>query len=383
MTKILVIGGGSAGIMTAARLRNELTPEEAEITIVEPSDYHIYQPAFTLVVFGVESPEKIKRPIEEVIPQGCSLVKDELASLNTDENYIETKSGQRLDYDYLILATGARPVLDDIVGLEENLGKNGIHDFYTFEGALRLREAIEKFEGGNFVVVQPPMPFKCPGAPIKMALMADDYFRRKGIRDKVNITVTSTLASVFTREPYKSKFDQIFAERGLNAVPKFNPGIIDVERKVIKAWEGTEVPYDIAVVIPPNEGQTVYEDSDIADASNFIRADKHLLVSDSHDNIYPVGDASGIPASKTASGAKKQAEVITFNLIAKIKGEETAASYSGLVSCPILTGFGKAIFAEFDYEQSLSPAQESSSSWTFMTQGMMPIYWDYMLTGKI
>lgn len=383
MTKILIIGGGSAGIMTAARLRNELSPEEAQITIVDPNDYHFYQPGFTLVVFGVEEPENIKRPIEEVIPKDCNFIKDALASLNPEENYVETEGGQKLDYDYLILATGARPVLDDIIGLEDNLGKDGIHDFYTFDGAIKLKKALEEFEGGSFVVVQPPMPFKCPGAPIKMALMADDFFRRKGIRDKVTISVTSTLASVFTREPYKSKFDQIFEERGLNAVPKFNPGTIDTEKKVIKAWEGTEVPYDLAVIIPPNEGQTVYEDSDVADASNFVRADKHALLSDSFDNIYPVGDCSGIPASKTASGAKKQAEVIAFNLIAKIKGEEGTASYTGLVSCPILTGYGKAIFAEFDYEKSMSPAQESGSSWTFMTKGMMPIYWDYMLTGKM
>lgn len=381
MTKILIVGGGSGGIMAAARLRNELAKDEAEITILEPSDSHVYQPGFTLMVFDIEAPTNIKRPIEEVIPPDCTLVKDALTSLNPDENYVETAGGQRLNYDYLILATGARPVLDDIDGLEDTLGANGVHDFYSFDGALKLKEDLESFDGGNFVVVQPPMPFKCPGAPLKMIFMADDYFRRKGIRDKVNLTITSTLGSIFTREPYKSKFEAIFAERGLNPLPKFNPGIIDTDKKVVKAWEGTEVPYDIAVIVPPNEGQTLYEDTDIADVSNFIRADKHTMVSDSYENIYTLGDGSGIPASKTASGAKKQAEVIAYNLIARLKGEEPVATYSGIVSCPILTGFGKAIFAEFDYEKSIAPAQETTSSWDTMVKAMRPFYFDYMLKG--
>ncbi|MCL6471766.1 MAG: NAD(P)/FAD-dependent oxidoreductase [Firmicutes bacterium] len=329
MSRIVIVGGGSAGIMSAARLRNTLSMSEAEITIIDPSDKHIYQPAFTLIAFGLDEPENVVRPMSSVIPAGCTFINDEVASINYDDQQVETKGGRKLEYDYLILATGATYNWDEIEGLKDNLGKDGVHTFYTLEGAIAVKKAIEEFEGGDFTVVQPPMPFKCPGAPIKMTLMAEDYFRRKGIRNKTNVTLTTALPSVFSREPYATKLNEIVEARNINVVPGFNPGKVDVENKIVKSWEGKEVKYDLAVVIPHNEGEGIHEDTPVADPSNFIKADKHKLVSEAYDNVYAVGDCANYPTSKTGAGARKQAEVLATNLAARIRGQEGKAYYTG------------------------------------------------------
>ena len=329
MSQILILGGGSAGIMVAARLRNELSMDEASITIVDPSDKHYYQAGFTLVALGLDEPEYLVRPMEKVVPAGCTFIQDEVANIIPDSNYVETKGGKRLEYDHLILATGTKLSFSEVEGLTENLGKDGVHTFYTLDGAIALRKVIDDFEEGNFVVAQPPMPFKCPGAPIKMALMVDDIFRRKGIRNKANVTLTTALPSVFSREPYATKLNQLFESRNIGVVPGFNPAKVDVENRVIKSWEGKEVPYDVGVVIPPNEGEAFYEDMPIVDASNFVKADKHRLVQESFDNIYAIGDCANYPTSKTASGARKQAEVLSNNLVAKLRGREPRHTYSG------------------------------------------------------
>lgn len=383
MARIVIVGGGSGGIMAAAKLRNELSMSEAEITIVDVSDKHYYQPAYTLVAFGLDEPENLVRPMTKVVPPGCTFIHDEVVSIDHDGNYIETKAGRKLEYDYLILASGAKLIWDEIVGFKDNVGKDGLHTFYTLQGAADLKKALEEFEGGNFVVAQPPMPFKCPGAPIKMAFMAEDFFRRKGIRNKTNVILTTTLPAVFSREPYASKLTQIAKDRNINLETGFNPATIDIEKRVVRSWEGKEVSYDLAVVIPPQEGEFLHEDSPIADASNFIKADKHKLVTEAYDNIYAIGDCSNYPTSKTGAGARKQAEVLTHNLTARLRGGEQRAVYTGHTICPILTKFGKAMFAEFDYTTSISPAQEMYSSWVLKVYMLRPLYWSLMLRGRL
>jgi len=278
MVKIVILGGGSAGIMSAARLRWALSMDEAEIIVIERSDKHIYQPGQTLIVFGLEEPENIVRPMTDVIPAGVKFVHDEVSNINPDENYVETKGGKKIEYDYLVLATGARLLFDEIEGVEENLGKNGVHTFYTLDGAIALRKALEGFEGGKIVLIQGPMPFKCPGAPIKFVLMADDYFRRKGMRGSVDITLTTTLPQAFAREPYAAKFDQIFRDRSINVVTGFNPARVDVENKEVKSFEGKVLNYDLLVVVPANGIEEFLEDGPLADHTGWIGADKHTLM---------------------------------------------------------------------------------------------------------
>ena len=331
MSRIVIVGGGSAGIMAAARLRNELSMDEAQITILDKSDTHYYQPAFTLVALGLDEPENCIRPMSQVVPAGVTFIHDEVAAVNPDSNNIETAGGRKLEYDYLILASGAKLMWDEVVGLKDNLGKNGVYTFYTLEGAKQLRKAIDEFEGGNFVVTQPPMPFKCPGAPIKLAFMVEDILRQKGIRNKSKVTLTTALPAVFSREPYATKLNEIVHSKGIELVTGFNPGTIDGENRIVKSWEGKEVPFDTMVSIPPHEGEPVHEDSSYADASNFVKADKHKLITEAHDNIYAIGDCANFPTSKTGAGARKQAEVLAKNLVARIRGEEEKGHYTGHV----------------------------------------------------
>jgi sulfide:quinone oxidoreductase len=381
MVEILILGGGSAGIMSAARLRRALPMDEAEITIVEKSDKHIYQPGFTLIVFGLEEPENIVRPMKDIIPAGVNFIQDEVTKINPDENTVETKGGKRLEYDYLVIATGARLLFEEIEGVEENLGKDGVHTFYTLDGAIALKKALEEFDGGKIVLTQGPLPFKCPGAPLKFVLMSDDYFRRKGMRDKVEITLTTTLPRAFAREPYATKFDQIFEDRHINVVTGFTPASVDVEKKEVKSFEEKTLNFDLLVVVPANGGQEFLEDSPVADPTGWVTCDKHTLVHTKYPNIFSVGDAANYPTSKTASGARKQAEVLTKNLLAKIRGEEPKEKYTGHIICPILTRYGRALFAEFDYEKSISPGEELWSDWVTKVYMLRPMYWSLMLKG--
>jgi len=383
MVRILILGGGSAGIMAAARLRKALPMGEADITIVERSDTHIYQPGFTLIVFGLEEPENIVKPMKDVIPAGVNLVQDEISEINPDENFIKTKGGKRLEYDYLIIATGAKLLFEEISGAEENLGKNGVHTFYTLEGAIELRKAIEEFEGGKIVLTQGPLPFKCPGAPIKFILMAEDYFKKKGIRNNVELTLTTALPRAFAREPYGSKLDQIFSDRNINVVTTFNPAKVDVENMEIKSFEGKSEQFDLLVVVPPNGGEEFLEDHPLADPIGWVECDKHTLIHNKYSNIFAIGDCANYPTSKTASGARKQADILTKNLLSILKGKEPKAKYTGHIICPILTRFGKAMFAEFDYEKSISPGVEMWSDWVIKVYMLRPMYWSMMLKGLI
>lgn len=383
MVEILILGGGSAGIMAAARLRWSLSMDEANITIVERSDKHIYQPGQTLIVFGLEEPENIVKPMEDVIPAGVNFIQDEVNNINPDENYVETKNGRKLEYDYLIVATGARLLFDEISGVEENIGKNGVHTFYTLDGAIALRKALEEFDGGRIVLIQGPMPFKCPGAPLKFVLMADDYSRKKGIRDNVDITLTTTLPQAFARKPYAEKFDQMFEDRSINVVTGFNPARVDVENKEVKSFEGTIEKYDLLVVVPANGVEEFLEDGPLADHTGWIGADIHTLVHKEYPNVFAIGDCANYPTSKTASGARKQAEVLARNLVAIIKGGTPKDKYDGHIICPILTRYGKALFAEFDYEKSISPAQEMWTNWALKVYMLRPMYWSLMLKGLV
>jgi sulfide:quinone oxidoreductase len=383
MSRILFLGGGSAGIMAAARLRNALPMDEAQITIIDRSDTHYYQPGNTLVCFDLDDPEFLTRPMADVIPAGCTFIKDEVTSVNPDGRYVETASGKKIEYDYLVLATGTKLMFDELEGLTDSIGKDGCHTFYTLDGAIELKKALEDFEGGNLAVVQPPMPFKCPGAPIKFTLMADDYFRRKNMRNKVNLTLTTALPAVFSREPYASKLTEMFRDRNINLVTGYNPGKVDAQNRIVSSWEKREVPYDLAVIIPPQEGEPMYEGSKFVDAANFVKADKYQLIAEEYDNIFAIGDCANYPTSKTASGARKQAEVLVINLVARIKGKELKGHYTGHIICPVLTRFGKAMFVEFDYDKSISPAEEMWSSWMTKIYGLRPFYWSMMLRGRL
>lgn len=385
MKRIVILGGGSAGVMFANRMRKEVPTNELEITVIEKEAIHFYQPAFTLVVFELDQPENLTRPMKDLFHEGINLVTDEVTKIDPKNNKVTTSKSGEISYDYLVIATGARLVYDAPEGMKEGLdkGKN-VFMFYTLDRAINLRDAVKKLEGGIIVSSICEMPIKCPAAPVKFIMLAEDMMRRKGIRDKFRFIFTTPMPDVFSREPYAAKLNSIFKERGIEAIPNFNPSEVDYEKGVIKSFTKGQEPlkFDLLCITPPHEGQTFIENSEgIGNAAGWVTCDKHLMAHTTYPNIYGIGDATDFPTSKTASGVRKQAKVLTERLKALLKGETPTAIYDGEVICPMPTRYGKALFAEFNYTESISPAIESYFNWVLKVHMLRPFYWNLMLNG--
>lgn len=385
MKQILILGGGSAGVMFANRMRKEFSKDEAEITVVEKSDKHIYQPAFTLVVFGLDDPENLVRPTKDLFFEGINLIMDEATKIDPKNNKVTTANHGDLSYDYLVIATGSKLFYDEPEGIKEGLEKGeNVFTFYTMEGAIKLRDALKDFEGGTIVSSICEMPIKCPAAPMKFIMMVEDTMRKRGIRDKCKFVFTTPLPAVFAKEPYASTMNKIFSTREIEAIPNFAPATVDAEKGTLEDFGGQTVEFDLLCITPRHAGVDLIENSEgVGDAAGWVPCDKNLMVHKNFDNIYAIGDANDFPTSKTASGARKQAKILTNRMKAHIRGGEPKATYDGHIICPILTRYGRVMFAEFNYTESISPGIESYINWVIKVHTLRPLYWNLMLKGMV
>jgi len=386
MKQILILGGGSAGVMFANRMRKEFSKDEAEITVVEKSDKHIYQPAFTLVVFGLDEPENLVRPTKDLFFEEINLITDEATKIDAKKNKVTTAKHGDISYDYLVIATGSKLHYDEPEGMKEGLEKGeNVFSIYTMEGAIKLKDAIKKFEGGTIVSSICEMPIKCPGAPMKFIMMAEDTMRKRGIRDKCKFVFTTPLPAVFAKEPYASTLNRVYKTREIEAIPNFTPATVDAEKGILEDFGGQKVEFDLLCITPRHGGQDVIVNSEgVGDgAAGWIPCDKNLMVHKNFDNIYAIGDANDFPTSKTASGARKQAKILTERMKAHIRGGEPKATYDGHIICPILTRYGRVMFAEFNYTESISPGIESYVNWVLKVHMLRPLYWNLMLRGMV
>ncbi|MEW6619544.1 MAG: FAD/NAD(P)-binding oxidoreductase [bacterium] len=385
MKKVVILGGGSAGVMFANRMRKEFSEDAVQMTVIEKSETHIYQPAFTLVVFELDQPENLTKPMKNLFFEGINLITDEATKIEPKENRVMTSKSGEISYDYLVIATGARLIYDEPEGMLKGLEKGeNVFMFYCLDGAIRLREAVKRFEGGTIVSSICQMPIKCPAAPVKFIMLAENTMRRRGIRDKCRFVFTTPMSDVFSRQPYAAKLNSIFKERGIEAIANFTPSEVDYEKGVIKSFtKGQEpVQFDLLCITPPHEGQPLIENSEgVGNAAGWVTCDKNLMVHTTFPNIYGIGDATDFPTSKTASGVRKQAKVLTERMKSLIKGEKPTATYDGEVICPMPTRYGKALFAEFNYTESISPAIESYFNWMVKVHMLRPLYWNLMLNG--
>ncbi len=349
MKRILILGAGTAGTMMANHLRHELKNEEAEITIVDERHKHYYQPGYLFLPFDIYKPEEIVKEIEEFIPTGVKLIKCRINKIHTDEQYVMLDNKIRLDYDVLIIATGARIAPEEIPGMQSEEWHKSIFDFYTFEGALSLRNKLREWDGGRLVVHITEMPIKCPVAPLEFAFLADSYFKQKHMRDKVEITYVTPLSGAFTKPKATEALDHLLADKNIHIETDFAIERIDPERKVIVDYGGKEVPYDLLVTVPTNKGDDLIGRSGLGDELNYVPTNKATLQSVAHKNIFVLGDASNIPASKAGSVAHFEAEILTENILRFLKGEELKAEFDGHANCFIETGNGKALLIDFNY----------------------------------
>ncbi len=349
MKHIVILGAGTAGTMMANHLNHQLKHPEWEITIIDEREQHHYQPGYLFLPFDIYAPEDIIKTIEEFIPKDVKLVKNKINRILPAANKIELTGGDDLAYDILIVATGAKIAPEETEGMKGAEWQKSVFDFYTFEGALALRNKLRDWEGGKLVVHITEMPIKCPVAPLEFAFLADSFFKNKHMRDKVEITYVTPLSGAFTKPKATEALEHLLHEKGINIEPDFAIEKVDNERKEIVDYGGKIIPFDLLVTVPTNKGDELIERSGMGDDLNYVPTHKATLQSKDHANIFVLGDASNIPASKAGSVAHFEAEILTDNILRFVHGEPLKEEFDGHANCFIETGNGKALLIDFNY----------------------------------
>ena len=356
MKRLLILGAGTAGTMAANKLRPQLPRDEWNVTIVDQSDTHYYQPGYLFIPFGIYRPDEVTKPTKRFIPSGVDLVQAEIDRVVADENKVLLTDGKELPYDYLIIATGTTPRPDETPGMADDLG-GSVHEFYTYKGATALAEKLRTWEGGKLVVHVTEMPIKCPVAPLEFTFLADAFFTEQGIRDNVDITYVTPLEGAFTK-PVASKYlGDMLDTRQVHLEPDFMIESIDAEGKKLVSFDEREIPYDLLVTIPLNMGADYIARSDLGDDLNYVPVDQHTLLSKKYDNIFAVGDASDIPASKAGSVAHFAMDLFPANFMNHIQGLKMTEPFDGHANCFIETGHGKGLLIDFNYETEPLPGK--------------------------
>lgn len=349
MKNLVILGAGTAGTMMANHLHHELKQPDWQITIIDERTEHHYQPGYLFLPFDIYSPEDIIKTIEEFIPKNVKLVKQQIDRILPAENLIRLSNGEGLNYDILIIATGAKIAPEETEGMKGSEWQKSVFDFYTFEGALALRNKLRNWQGGKLVVHITEMPIKCPVAPLEFAFLADSFFKHKHLRDKVEITYVTPLSGAFTKPKATEALQHLLDEKGIKIESDFAIEQVDNGNKKIIDYGGREIPFDILVTVPTNKGDALIERSGMGDDLNYVPAHKATLQAKDHSNIFVLGDASNIPASKAGSVAHFEAEILTENILRYVKGEPLKEEFDGHANCFIETGGGKALLIDFNY----------------------------------
>jgi sulfide:quinone oxidoreductase len=393
MKRLLVLGAGTAGTMAVNKLRPKLARDEWTITVVDPSDTHYYQPGYLFIPFGIYQPDEVVKPTKRFIPSGVDLVTASVDRVVADENKVLLEDGSELAYDYLIIATGTTPRPDETPGMADDMG-GSVHEFYTYAGASRLAEVLKTWEGGKLVVHVTEMPIKCPVAPLEFTFLADAFFTEQGLRDQVQITYVTPLEGAFTK-PVASKYlGSMLDERKIALEPDFMVESIDPEAKTLVSYDEREISYDLLVTVPLNMGADYIARSDLGDDLNFVPVDKETLLSTQYDNIFAIGDASDIPASKAGSVAHFAMDLFPQNFLRHVQGLQMTEKFDGHANCFIETGHGKGLLIDFNYETEPLPgkyplpgigpfsllAETEMNHWGKVMFRWM--YWNVLLPGK-
>jgi len=418
--QIIVIGGGTGGIMTAAQLQRK-SKTKLDIAIIEPSEMHIYQPALTLVGAGSFSLDATKRKEERYIPKGVEWIKDKASALNPDKNEVSTEKNGDCTYDYLVLAPGLLYNLGLVEGLKEAMGKNDVCSNYI--DPEYTWKTVQKFKGGTALYTQPTTPIKCGGAPQKAMYMGEDYFRKnRELRKKSNVIYAFPGTVVFGVEVFKNRLLEIADERNLILKHRHELYKVDGEKKiayfqlaegldyddltrndpenksgVIREGNDVQIPYDMLHLAPPHEVPAFIRNSKLAvqdgPMKGFTNVDKYTLQNPDYPNVFGLGDSSCLPTAKTGAAIRKQSPVLVDHLLAQMNKEKSELAYNGYSSCPIVTGYGKMLLCEFDYDNNrdsdpilskmMDTTKDSWFMWILKKFGLPFLYWNLMLKGKM
>ncbi len=394
MKKLLVLGAGTAGTMIVNRLRRRLDAHEWDITVVDQDDVHHYQPGYLFLPFGTYSPAQVTRSRHATLLDGVDLVIGDVDRVDAATNTVTLEGGRVLAYDYLVIASGTTPRPDQTPGMLDKEWRRSIFDFYTFEGAQALGEALKKFDHGRLVVHITDMPIKCPVAPLEFTFLADAWLRERGLRDRVEIVYVTPLPGAFTKPICSTALGYLLDERKIALETDYMVERIDVEKKALVSYDEREVPFDLLVTVPLNMGADFVARSGLGNDLNFVPVDKHTLQSKANPNIFAVGDASDIPASKAGSVAHFAVEVFTDNFLELIAGKPMTGSFDGHANCFIESGDGKALLIDFNYDTEpltgkyplpvvgpMSLLKETRAN-HLGKMGFRWIYWNILLPGR-
>lgn len=394
MKNIVILGAGTAGTIMANKLRKTLSQNEWKITIVDQYRTHYYQPGFLFIPFGTYTRKDVEKPKVDFLPKGVEQIFAEVQLIEGEKNQVQLVDNRVLNYDLLIIATGTQTRPDQTPGLLGDLWYNKIFEFYTVEGALSLHEKFKDWKGGTLAVAIAELPFKCPVAPLEFAFLADEYFTKRGIRDKVTIKYVTPLSGAFTKPLATKMLSQLLEEKNIEVVPDFYIESVDNENMSLVSYDGKEEKFDLLTIVPVNMGNEVIERSGLGDDMNHVLVDKHTLQSTQFKNIFAVGDASNIPTSKAGSVAHFAADVLFENILNYIAGKELDHKFDGHANCYIETGFGKATLIDFNYNTEplsgsfplpyLGPFGLLKTS-RFNHWGKLAfrwIYWNMLITGR-
>ncbi|XXF78349.1 FAD/NAD(P)-binding oxidoreductase [Myxococcaceae bacterium GXIMD 01537] len=397
--RILIIGGGNAGISVAARLARA---GQRDVAVLEPSERHYYQPLWTLVGGGEARIEDSIRDEADVIPKGVRWIRDRAEDVDPVKKEVRTQGGLRIAYDFLVVAPGIQLDWDKVRGLREALETDRVSSNYDVRLAPKTWELIQRFQGGEALFTMPGTPVKCAGAPQKIMYLASDHWRRKGLLDKSHVVFGSAGKAIFGVKPFAQVLEGVVQRYGIDAryqheLVEVVPGKREAVFQATRA-DGTKeqvtLGYDFMHVTPPQSAPDFIKRSPLAHqdgaCKGWVKADKHTLQHPDFPDVFALGDASDLPTSRTGAAVRKEAPVLVENLLAVMRGQAPTARYDGYASCPLTTGYGKLLLAEFDYDGKPAPSlpfidtfKERRDMWLLKKHGLPRMYWSFMLRGRM
>ena len=394
MTKrIVILGGGTGGTLGANRLRRLFPPDDVEIVVVDQNDNHVYQPGLLFVPFGLTHTDEIVRSRHHQLHRGIEFRQVPIERVDIDTDTVHLGDGSELTYDLLVVASGSILVEEETEGLTGPGWMEKVFTFYDVAGAAALHGALEGFDGGRLVVNVVDMPIKCPVAPLEFCFLADWYFRQAGIRDRVELTYVTPLDGAFTKPVASKTLGGLLDEKGVGVVTEFNTGEVDGSGGRLVSYDGREVGFDLAVVVPLHGGASyVTRSPGLGDELGFVPVDNHTLQSTVKPNVFAIGDAAGVPTSKAGSVTHFEGEVLVENVRRCLADEPLDGSFDGHTNCFIETGFGKALLIDFNYDTEPLPGHfPTSVGLPLLKESRLnhlgklmfqPLYWHSLLPGR-
>ncbi len=396
MKNIVILGAGTGGALVANLLSHKLDLRLWQITVIDRGSRHVYQPGLLFLPFGLygyETEDDVVRPISAPLPHNVDLVRADVKLIDHAKRVVQTERGN-YPYDFLVSALGCRVAPEEVEGMAEGMGE-GVHTFYTLEGALAMQKPLAAMTEGRLVVDIAEMPIKCPVAPLEFAFLADYYFRQKGVRDRVEISLVTPYTGAFTKPNANRVLSKVADEKGVKVVPNFAVAAVDGAKKQIRTFDGRAVDYDLLCAIPPNLGPAVIDDSGLGDGAGYAITDPRTLRAKNAERIYALGDNTNVATSKAGSVAHFEAETVIENLLREIEDKPPLQTFDGHANCFVETGHHKAMLLDFNYD--IEPLEGSfplpyAGPFSLLEESYLNhmgklafkwVYWNMLLPGRL